>query len=143
MTFLFHEIHATKRSSPTNQYSTFPFPAGNSPKEDLPSNKLYSQSLKSIMIFFINILEYSRIKHTPAQLESHLTACRSLQLSVLVKNSHEPLLRDISRFKQTDYEDFPECFYLDDWKVTFFKNAQVREIVRKQRLSNKRGIVAY
>ena len=33
-----------------------------------------------------------------------------------------PLLRDISRFKQTDYEDFPECFYLDDWKVTFFKN---------------------
>jgi hypothetical protein len=133
MTFLFHEIHSTKRSSPTNQHQSFPFPAGtgNSPKEELPNNKLYSQSLKSIMIFFINILEYSRIKHTPAQLESHTTACRTLQLSVLVKNSHEPLLRDISRFKQTDYEDFPECFYLDDWKVTFFKNPQVREIVRK------------
>lgn len=29
-------------------------------------NKLYAQSLKNIMIFFINIIEYSRIKHTPA-----------------------------------------------------------------------------
>jgi hypothetical protein len=62
-----------------------------------------------------------------------------------VKSSNDsvPLLRDISRFKQTDYEDFPECFYLDDWKVTFFKNPQVREIVRRQRGGNRRGLQVY
>ena len=127
LAFLFHEIHATKRSSPTHNQQTDP--------EKLVLNKLYAQSLKSIMIFFINIVEYARIKHTPAQLESHLSACRFIVQHVLVKSGgqHETqqLMRDITRFKQSDYEDFPECFYLDDWKVTFFKNNLIKEIVRQ------------
>jgi hypothetical protein len=97
------------------------------------------------MIFFINIIEYSKIKHTPAQLESHVSACRFICNNVLVKSYYQQenvlLLRDISRFKQTDYEDFPECFYLDDWKVTFFKNPQIREIVRQH--LNLRSLQSY
>ena len=90
-------------------------------------NKLYAQSLKSILIFFINIIEYSRIKNTPSQLESHISACRYIYTNVLVKtHDHVMLMRDISKFKQNDYEDFPELFYMDDWKVTFFKNPQIQ-----------------
>ena len=37
------------------------------------------------MIYFINIIEYSKIKYTPSQLESHVTACRYIFNSVLVK----------------------------------------------------------
>ena len=40
-------------------------------------------------------------------------------------------MRDISRFKQSDYEDFPECFYLDEWKVTFFYNETIRKVVKR------------
>ena len=89
--------------------------------------KLYAQSLKSILIFIINIIEYSRIKNTPSQLESHISACRYIYTNVLVKtHDHVMLMRDISKFKQNDYEDFPELFYMDDWKVTFFKNPQIQ-----------------
>lgn len=100
-------------------------------------NKLYAQSLKNLMIYFINIIEYSKIKYTPAQLESHVTACRNIFNTVLIKNysqGQENLIsqKDISRFKQSDYDDFPECFYLDDWKFAFFYNETIRKIVKKQ-----------
>lgn len=36
-----------------------------SPK-DLNFSKLYAQSLKNIMIYFINVIEYSKIKFTPS-----------------------------------------------------------------------------
>lgn len=57
-----------------------------SPK-DLNFSKLYAQSLKNIMIYFINVIEYSKIKFTPSQLETnvHLTASRNIFNNVLVK----------------------------------------------------------
>jgi hypothetical protein len=32
----------------------------------------------------------------------------------------------------TNFEDFPECFYLEDWKVAFFNSEAIQEIVKKQ-----------
>lgn len=40
--------------------------------------------------------------------------------------------KDITRLKQTDYEDFPECFQHDEWKVTFFYNETIRKIVKSR-----------
>ena len=87
------------------------------------------------MIFFINIIEYSKIKYTPAQLETHVTACRYIFNNVLVKSYSQGVenlisFKDLIRFKHSDYEDFPECFYLDEWKVTFFYNETIRKVVR-------------
>lgn len=31
-----------------------------------------------------------------------------------------------------DFEDFPECFQQNDWKVTFFHNEVISKIVHKQ-----------
>ena len=41
-------------------------------------------------------------------------------------------LNDIHKMKQTDYDDFPECFYWEDWKVTFFYSEVIKKVVRKQ-----------
>jgi hypothetical protein len=40
-------------------------------------------------------------------------------------------LKDISRFKNSDYDDFPECFYQEDWKCTFFNSEPIKRIVKK------------
>ena len=112
-----------------------------SPK-DLNFSKLYAASLKNIMIYFINVIEYSKIKFTPAQLADtnhplNLTASRNIFNNVLVKyysqGQTENLItmKDITRFKASDYEDFPECFYLDDWKVTFFNSDMIKKILKK------------
>jgi hypothetical protein len=91
ISFLFHEIHANNRYSPTHQHTvnfgSSNYSASSSPKEhNKMFNKMYAQSLKSIMIFFINIIEYSKIKYTPSHLESHQTACHYIFTNVLVKN---------------------------------------------------------
>jgi hypothetical protein len=39
---------------------------------------------------------------------------------------------DIKRFKATNFEDFPECFSNQDWKVTFYHNEDISNIVRSQ-----------
>lgn len=41
------------------------------------------------------------------------------------------------RIKQNDYDDFPECFYMDDWKVTFFYGETIRNIIKKQLNENQ------
>ena len=41
-------------------------------------------------------------------------------------------MRDISRIKQSDYDDFPECFYMEEWKVTFFNSENIKKVVKKQ-----------
>mmetsp|Transcript_10521 Transcript_10521/g.10593 ORF Transcript_10521/g.10593 Transcript_10521/m.10593 type:complete len:342 (+) Transcript_10521:1526-2551(+) len=143
LTFLFHEVHSSNKFSPSNaSYQQFQQTISQvntpSPKE-LSFGKVYAQSLKSIMVFFINVIEYSKIRYTPSQLESnlHLTACRSIITNVLVKSYSRQVenliqIKDISKYKTVDYDDFPECFYLEDWKVTFFYNEQIKAIVKKQ-----------
>ena len=135
--FLFHEIHSTQRHhTPTNNQN-FSMASSVSPKEQM-FNKLYAQTLKNLMTYFINIVEYSKIKYTPSQLEMQVTACRYIFNNVLVKSYNgggqwENLIsmRDISRFKQSDYDDFPECFYQDDWKVTFFYSETIKRVIKK------------
>lgn len=97
-------------------------------------SKLYAKALKNIIVFFINIIEYSKIKYTPAQLETHVTACRYIFNNVLVKNYNAENLissRDLVRYKHSGYEEFPECFYLDDWKITFFYNDTIQRVIRE------------
>jgi len=89
------------------------------------------------MIYFINIIEYQKIRLTPVQLESHITACKTIFNSVLIKTyqgGQDGLitLKDITRFKLSDYEDFPECFYMEDWKFTFFNSDIIKSIIKRQ-----------
>lgn len=77
-------------------------------------NKLYAQTFKNIFTFYSNIIEYSRMKYTPNQLETHVTACRYIFNNLLVK-SHLPgqepekliAFGDLSRFKRSEFEEFP------------------------------------
>jgi hypothetical protein len=57
-----------------------------SPKE-LAFGKIFAQSLKNLMIYFLNVIEYSKIRYTPSQLENqtHLTACRGILTNVLIR----------------------------------------------------------
>jgi len=118
-TFLFREIHKGQGSS--------------SPKE---MNKLCSQTLKNLFVFLLNVGQFSKIKFTPNELQAqvHVPACRIILNSILIKYQSEPLItvKDMSRYKNGDYEDFPETFYLDDWKVTFFSNEGLNDIIRRQ-----------
>lgn len=40
--------------------------------------------------------------------------------------------KDITRYKTSEYEDLPECFYMDDWKVAFFYSDVIKRVVKKQ-----------
>lgn len=50
--------------------------------------KLFAQSLKNLMIYFINIIEFYKNKYTATQLEQsvHVTACRNIFHNILVKS---------------------------------------------------------
>lgn len=39
---------------------------------------------------------------------------------------------DINFLKESAFEDLPELFYQNDWKVTFFHNSVIAAIVQKQ-----------
>jgi hypothetical protein len=103
--FLFNRIHSaayTQKQSPNRtqnlqlasesfQSSSFLKTANSnnsSPKDYQATNRLFSLTLKSLVIFFVNIVDY---KH-------------------------------YCQYKATNFEDFPECFGHEDWKVTFFHN---------------------
>ena len=69
------------------------------------------------------------------------TASKLMLQTILVKeyqqkanNSFECLLsnQDIVFLKESNFEDFPERFHQNDWKVTFFHNKIIQQIVRKQ-----------
>ena len=41
-------------------------------------------------------------------------------------------LDDIKRYKATNFEDFPEFFSNEIWKVTFFHSNEINQILRQQ-----------
>ena len=46
----------------------------------------------------------------------------------------EPLLgpKEMARMVACGYEDFPECFYFEDWKVAFINGEVIQDIVKRQ-----------
>lgn len=68
--FLFHEIHSTNRpmvTTPTNQTLTSlsSYVVNTPSPKEQTFGKLFANSLKTLMIYFINIIEYQKIKYTP------------------------------------------------------------------------------
>jgi len=39
---------------------------------------------------------------------------------------------DIAFLKESLFEDFPEQFHQNDWKVTFFHNSKIESIIQRQ-----------
>lgn len=49
-------------------------------------------------------------------------------------NSSKPLVssQDISRLIESNFEDFPECFQQNDWKIAFFHNSLINTAITAQ-----------
>ena len=89
-------------------------------------------TLKNLLIFFINIVG------TGGSKGKELSASKIILNSILVKefssNKHDQLeslisSQDIIFLKESAFEDFPEMFYQNDWKMTFFHNSVISAIV--------------
>lgn len=88
-----------------------------------------------MLIFFINIVAGSNTG--PKQKEQ--SACKIILNSILVKEfvgntrSEQPEClinnQDVYFLKESAFEDFPELFYQNDWKLTFFHNSVIQGIV--------------
>lgn len=55
-TYLFHEVH--QPVTPTSQHQK-PIVTPNSPQHEITSRKLFSESLKKLLIFMINVIDLS------------------------------------------------------------------------------------
>lgn len=64
----------------------------------------------------------------------HASAVWTIFSRILVTRSDDQLItsEDIKRYKATNFEDFPECFGQEDWKVTFFHNKEITQIINEQ-----------
>lgn len=56
---------------------------------------------------------------------------------ILVKqysNSSKPLIssQDISRLIESNFDEFPECFQQNDWKIAFFHNSLINAAIDSQ-----------
>lgn len=90
------------------------------------------------MIFFVNIIDYKQYcKEHGAVLSNSQSAVSQIFSQVLVNKlsdqesqliSHD----DIKRYKATNFEEFPECFSHEDWKVTFFHNKEINHVISHQ-----------
>ena len=133
-TFLFHEVH--NAGTPTNQQLNFPPKFTTSPQQaDVQHSKLFQQSLKNLLIFLITN------SNAGSKNQKEQSASRIILQNILVKefssnknDQFESLLsnKDIMFLKESQFEDFPELFYQNDWKVTFFHNSIIQGIVQRQ-----------
>jgi len=145
--FLFNQLHSTNyQVSNSSQAASnfFKAPTSNtsSPKDYQATNRLFSLTLKSLMIYFVNIVDYKEFCRdsdggagaagpaTPSAVQHIFSKILLNKLSD--RESSLITLEDIKRYKATNFEDFPECFGHEDWKVTFFHNKEITQIVREQ-----------
>ena len=164
--FLFHQIHSTniqQKQSPIQSSHAKPAklqinPASkvtpnsntsrsSSPKDYQAINRMFALTLKNLVIYFVNIVDYKDLcKEPPAKGPSTSEADRQesgsavLQIfSKILVNKYSDqqesqliTLEDIKRYKATNFEGFPEYFSHEDWKVTFFHNEEINQILRAQ-----------
>jgi hypothetical protein len=99
---------------------------------DVRRSKMFSQSLKNMLMVLINGVAGQQSKgkdHSAAKIILH-----SILIKEFSTKEHELLLspQDIAFLKDSAFEDLPELFYQNDWKVTFFHNSVITGIVHKQ-----------
>jgi hypothetical protein len=118
-----------------------------SPKDYQAINRMFALTLKNLVIYFVNIVDYKDLcKGLPAKgatgmatdsLESGSAVLQIFSKILVNKFSDQQesqliTLEDIKRYKATNFEDFPEYFSHEDWKVTFFHNEEINQILRAQ-----------
>lgn len=127
--------------------------SNSSPKDYQAINRLFALTLKNLIIYFVNIVDYKDLCdkskwHSTApnagmtgfnqnEFASCPSAVQHIFSKILVNkmSDHENrliTLDDIKRYKATNFEDFPECFSQEDWKVTFFHNKEINQILGEQ-----------
>jgi hypothetical protein len=91
-----------------------------------------------LVIFFVNIVDYKQYckDHGPAT-QTLNSAVYQVYSQILVnklsdQESQLICFDDIKRYKATNFEEFPECFGHEDWKVTFFHNKEITQIINQQ-----------
>jgi len=118
-----------------------------SPKDDQAINRMFALTQKNLVIYFVNIVYYKDLcKGLPAKGATAIagdtagggSAVLQIFSKILVnkfsdqQESQLITLEDIKRYKATNFEDFPEYFSHEDWKVTFFHNEEINQILRAQ-----------
>ena len=115
-----------------------PTSSTSSPKDYQAINRMFALTLKNLVIYFVNIIDYKDLcKNLPGVYQQRASAVQHIFSKILVnkisdQESYLITLDDIKRYKATNFEDFPECFGHEDWKVTFFHNEEINQIVREQ-----------
>ena len=94
--------------------------------------KAFQNCLKQCMIFMINMAGMQQ-----DQPGSSNKAVSIILQQILVKqysNQQRPLISpsDIAKQIESNFEEFPECFYQNDWKITFFHNSAITTCVSSQ-----------
>lgn len=123
-----------------------------SPKDNKAINRLYQMTLKNIIIYFVNIIDYKdlytktnnqsqfsqflnqNIQGQPSQMSPVDYIFNKVLVNKFSDEQESPLmtLDDIKRYKATNFEDFPEFFSNEIWKVTFFHSDEINSILRVQ-----------
>jgi len=107
-----------------------------SPKDYQAINRLFALTLKNLVIYFVNVVDYNITFSRGAELRG--TAVLQIFNRILVNRLSDQqecqliTAEDIKRYKATNFEDFPECFSQEDWKVSFFHNHEINQILRDQ-----------
>lgn len=169
--FLFHQIHCTniqQKQSPVQSNKPIKLqinpitkmtPNSNtsrssSPKDYQAINRMFALTLKNLVIYFVNIVDYKDLcKGIPSASSKSNRRSSTAGTSSGAENPSAVLqifskifvnkfsdqqqsqlitLEDIKRYKATNFEDFPEYFSHEDWKVTFFHNEEINEILSAQ-----------
>ena len=110
-----------------------------SPKDYQATTRLFSLTLKNLIIYFVNIVDYKQfcLENEAGSQSKQDSAVWNVFSRILVNQISESQtqlisLENIKRYKATNFEDFPECFGHEEWKVTFFHNQEISRVVREQ-----------
>jgi len=101
---------------------------------------MFSLTLKNLVIYFVNIIDYKDLCKSllTKDHQDSYSGVQHIFSKILInkfsdqQESQLITLDDIKRYKATNFEDFPEYFSHEDWKVTFFHNEEINQILRSQ-----------
>lgn len=88
--------------------------------------------MKSCLIFMINMAGVQQDQ--PGSREKAISIILEKILVKQYSNSQNPLISssDVSRLIESSFEELPECFQQNDWKLAFFHNSLVNSAIHAQ-----------
>jgi len=87
---------------------------GSSPIDQQAINRLFALTLKKLVIFFSNVVDFNSSFKNMQELREPPSAVSQVATHILVRQEEPPCplisVDDIKHYKATNFEQFPECF---------------------------------